>query len=121
MIGHQRATFAQRFFPVLKQRCPRCLEGKVFAGLMKMHSACPLCGYDYEREPGYYTGAMYISYGLAVISLIPTGVILFFLGLPDLWSFSILGVQLVVTSPILFRYSRVLWLHLDHMIFPEDE
>ena len=32
-----------------------------------MNENCPLCGLDFDRgEPGYFTGAMYVSYGMAI-------------------------------------------------------
>jgi uncharacterized protein (DUF983 family) len=61
----------KRFSAILKQLCPRCLQGKVFGKLWKMNRRCPACGLEFEREPGYYLGAMYFSYGLAVVSGIP--------------------------------------------------
>jgi uncharacterized protein (DUF983 family) len=56
---------------IVKQRCPRCLQGQVFATLFRMHAQCPLCGLVFEREPGYFTGAMYLSYGVAVSATVP--------------------------------------------------
>ncbi len=31
-----------------------------------MNDACPGCHTPFEREPGYFVGAMYISYAMAV-------------------------------------------------------
>ena len=32
-----------------------------------MNEDCPVCGLDFDRgEPGYFTGAMYVSYALAI-------------------------------------------------------
>lgn len=121
MIDQKPAPVSQRLWPALRQRCPQCLEGPVFYGLLTMHQTCPVCDYVYEREPGYFTGAMYISYGLAVFSLIPTSLVLYLLRVPDLWIFVLMGLQLAVTSPLLVRYSRVFWLHLDHLIFAGRE
>ena len=28
-----------------------------------------MCGLKFEREPGYFLGALYISYGLGVVSI----------------------------------------------------
>ena len=117
-MNQKSATFFERILPVLKQRCPRCLQGEVFTGLLNMHQTCSVCDLEYEREPGYFTGAMYISYGLAVFSVLPVAIIMFLLSLPSTVIFWTVGIQLVLTSPLLFRYSRVLWLHLDQMISP---
>jgi uncharacterized protein (DUF983 family) len=47
-------------------RCPRCGQGRVFASAWTMHRACPACDLVFEREPGYFTGAMYFSYALGI-------------------------------------------------------
>lgn len=31
-----------------------------------MNDRCPTCGLHFNREPGYFLGAMYISYGLGL-------------------------------------------------------
>lgn len=107
-----------RFSAILKQRCPRCLHGKPFEGLWNIKENCPVCGLEFEREPGYFLGAMYFSYGLAIITGLPTFTILFLLGLSNLWILIVLGIQLLLSSPLLLRYSRVMWLHMDQMVDP---
>ncbi len=111
-------TGSMRLGALLKQRCPRCLQGQVFVGLFHMHEHCPVCGLPFEREPGYFTGAMYISYGLAIIATAPVW-------LPMAWLGRSLGeillassALLIVGSPWLFRYARMLWLYLDHGLDP---
>ena len=55
------------------QLCPRCREGKIFRRsgflLPGMHERCPACGLKFEREEGYFLGAMYIGYGLALAAI----------------------------------------------------
>ncbi|MBK9636286.1 MAG: DUF983 domain-containing protein [Bacteroidetes bacterium] len=34
--------------------------------MSKMHSHCPNCGLNFEPEPGYYYGAMYVSYAFTI-------------------------------------------------------
>src|SRR2546422_5139223 len=60
---------------ILHQKCPRCHSGaifrsSIFRGLVKMNERCPVCDLKFEREEGYFLGAMYISYGLALIFII---------------------------------------------------
>ena len=38
----------------------------MFANLFKMNLDCSNCGFKFEREPGYFVGAMYINYGATV-------------------------------------------------------
>src|SRR3954447_20105107 len=64
------------FQSIVQQRCPRCRVGKIFRNSIfkiyrwpKMYEHCPECGLKFEREGGYFLGAMYISYGLGVVSV----------------------------------------------------
>lgn len=52
-------------------RCPRCHDGKLFAGVFRMPRECAICGLPYFREPGYYMGAMILNYGVTA------GIVLF--------------------------------------------
>ena len=37
--------------------------------MAKMYQQCSVCNLKYEREPGYFLGARYISYGLALVTI----------------------------------------------------
>jgi hypothetical protein len=85
-----------------------------------MYERCAVCGMKFEREEGYFLGAMYISYGLAlaVITLFAT-LLWAFMRWPleknVLWAI----VLLVPLAPMVSRLSRVLWIYFDRMIDPE--
>ena len=77
-----------------------------------------MCGLRFERESGYFTGAMYLSYGVALIVTAPVWLMMAWLG-RSLWEvLLVISPLLVVGSPWLFRYARVLWLHLDQTVDP---
>jgi len=107
-----------RFLAILKQRCPRCLRGRVFVGLLRMNQYCSECGLTFEREPGYFVGAMYVSYSLAIITVVPTWRVMMLMGVSGWGILLAISVQLVLCSPLLFRYSRVIWLHFDQLVHP---
>ena len=68
-------SLRSRLGAIAAQRCPVCLEGRMFAGGFRMNEQCPVCGHRFMREPGYFQGAMYVSYALATaVFLIPHGV-----------------------------------------------
>jgi hypothetical protein len=79
VLHHQAAmgSGSTRFTALVQQRRPRCLQGQAFARLFSMRAQCPACGLLFEREPGYFTGAMYLSYGLALITTANRVIILF--------------------------------------------
>jgi uncharacterized protein (DUF983 family) len=106
----------------LRLRCPRCGGGRVFDGPFRMRARCAACGLTYEREAGYFVGAIYLNYGLTVT----TALLGYFL--LDAWPGLTLGQQLglwggfVVLFPFWsFRYSKALWLSLDHLVDPQDK
>lgn len=102
-----------RVFAVLRQRCPRCYGGKVWASAFAMHESCTECGFVFEREPGYFTGAMYGSYILGIGLTLPVWLSMLMMGASWGWIMAVTGVQMLILFPLLFRYSRVLWLHFD--------
>jgi uncharacterized protein (DUF983 family) len=107
---------------ILRQRCPRCCEGRVFRGSVTMYEHCPVCGLRYEREPGYFFGAMYASYPLAALILGPCFYLAYRL-FPDWelhWLLLLAYVPFLPFVPLVFRYSRVLWLHFDHWAAPSS-
>lgn len=103
---------------ILLQRCPHCRKGPVFHGLISMYETCRVCGLRFEREPGYFLGAMYASYGLGLLTTaywLP----LLLLGVTPWLVVGLPAVQLILQVPLSFRYSRIIWLHLDHGFDPE--
>jgi uncharacterized protein (DUF983 family) len=113
-----------RFAAILLRRCPRCKEGRVFLAPMVMDETCPVCGLRFGRgEPGYFTGAMYVSYALA-IPLIALLTLIEYLLLPRwrLWQLVLLAWALCLPLiPWVWQYSRVIWIHFDRAIDPKDE
>lgn len=108
-------------YPLLQGRCPRCKVGKVFCGTVTMNEACPHCGLQFGREPGYFLGAMYFSYALGVPVLGLLLLLAWWL-LPSTWELhELLLVALVAMVPLvpaIFRYSRLIWMYWDQAFDP---
>ena len=52
-------------------RCPNCEQGRMFAGLFKMHPTCLVCGVRFERSSGESLGGMMIN--LVIAELLTIG------------------------------------------------
>lgn len=103
-------------------KCPRCRVGKVFTGAtygfrsQKMNEFCPHCQLKFEREPGYFYVAMFVSYAMNVAEMVTICVAAYILGLKleydNLWYFILLlfGSTLIF-SPFNYRYSRMILLY----------
>jgi uncharacterized protein (DUF983 family) len=99
-------------------RCPRCRAGRIFTSLMHMADQCEVCALRFEREQGYFTGAMYISYVLALPIFIGLFLLLGHLA-PNLAAAMALALTVVLFLPfvpLVFRFSRIVWIHLDRTI-----
>ena len=45
----------------IAKRCPHCGEREIFASRFELLEHCPRCGLIFEREEGYWLGAMVIA------------------------------------------------------------
>lgn len=112
-----RDTAATRLGAIVRQRCPRCLRGQVFRGRIRMHERCPVCDLRFEREQGYFLGAMYVSYALGLAVLGSLVILTWWLvGLENPWNLTPSVVIFLLFVPAIFRYSRVIWMHLDRAV-----
>ena len=125
-VSRRRKRYAlgvKRLGAVWGMRCPRCFVGRVFPERgLKMNLVCSACGLVYGRENGYFTGAMIVSYVLAVPLLV---VLCLLVWLATAWRAEwvilVAGVLFLPFVPNLFRYSRVIWMHFDRVVDPNLE
>lgn len=86
-----------------------------------MHPHCPVCLLVFEREQGYFVGAIYVNYAVTVMIVLPGYFVL------DVWAAPALFWQLVLWIPfaalfplLFFRHSRSLWLCLEYFFNPAE-
>lgn len=104
---------------IIQGKCPRCRKGDIFqfsllspSKFHKMNPQCPVCDVHFEREPGFFFGAMYVSYGFSVALFIAVGVVLTIIGEFSLVVYLVTTmITVLLLLPILFRYSRILFLY----------
>ena len=85
---------------------------------MVMHQRCPVCDYLFEREEGYFYGAMYASYFFAMLTVIPVMFVLLFTGQSIALILGVTIPQTLIQAPISFMYSRVIWMAVDNHFDP---
>ncbi|MCX6181801.1 MAG: DUF983 domain-containing protein [Bacteroidetes bacterium] len=115
-------TKGSKAYSILKMKCPRCHDGDIFfnanpyvlSQFGKMHDRCPVCDLKYDMEPGFFLGAMYVSYGLGIAVAFPSGFIFSQL-FPDLKLYQVIGlvlIEIILLMPILYYLSRSIWLNI---------
>jgi hypothetical protein len=110
-----------KLYSILFNKCPHCHKGPFFKSkhpydfsqLGKMYDHCVVCNEDFEKESGYYLGAMYVSYAMNIF----IGISVFLITVVSLdleiltFLFIFLGTVLVL-FPLNFWLSRLIWINL---------
>tara|TARA_R110002050_G_scaffold300793_1_gene472795 strand:+ start:1993 stop:2409 length:417 start_codon:yes stop_codon:yes gene_type:complete len=107
---------------ILTGKCPQCREADMFCtqnpyklkSLFLMTEHCRKCGLKFNREPGFFYGAMYVGYGLSVGYLIAFYIAMMVLT-PDFMveTYFVFGIgSLLFLTPVIFKVSRSIWIHL---------
>ena len=108
-------------------KCPQCYEGDLFETgsfafkkPFEMPPACTKCGLSYYPEPGFYYGAMFMSYIItSFFSLGLVGFCILVLGWSVEASFALLIGILIVMFVWFFRTARATWIHMTVKYDPD--
>ncbi|HKG23907.1 MAG TPA: DUF983 domain-containing protein [Blastocatellia bacterium] len=103
----------------LRLRCPDCGQASLYASLFKMRHHCSHCGLVFEREQGYFIGALYINV-IVTESLLLFLFMLYYMVRPvsEDALYAVLFALALILPLVFFRHSRSLWLAVDHIIEP---
>jgi len=86
-----------------------------------MRAACPQCRLRFEREAGYFIGAIYINYGMTVVTALSGYFLLEQFTSLTLTEQLVLWTTFAALFPFAFyRYAKSLWLTLDCLIDPQE-
>ena len=85
-----------------------------------MHANCPVCGLKFQREPGYFVGAMYFSY---LLSIPPVLLLVLLLWRWTGWRYDLVILAAFVcylpVVPAVTRWARVVFMYVDQHFDPE--
>lgn len=89
-----------------------------------MYERCPVCGWRFEREEGYWTGAVAVNMSvtavLIVIILVPVAIAFATSQIPVLL-LMVASLPLPILVPLLlFRHCKSLWMSFDFMMHPAE-
>ena len=107
-----------KLYSIIHLKCPVCHEGEFFQAhpynlnrVGDLYTNCPVCGVKYEKEVGFYTGAMYVSYAIGVAVCVSVWVALMVL-LPELGIITqIVAIASVMLfgAPLFYALSKIIW------------
>lgn len=113
-------SFPKEFDSAMAGKCPRCRTGDMFEGPLfsfgkkKMREKCLHCDLKFEKEPGYFYVAMFISYAFVVAQLITVCVGTYILtgNLENPWLYLVTSMLFVlILAPFNYRYSRIVLMY----------
>ena len=100
----------------LTRRCPRCGGGRLFHRWFRMVPDCPHCALHFEREPGYWVGAVAIN--TMVIGMLFTIVMVTWsaLTIPNIpWVVLLMAAvpRMAIGPGVFYPYSKTFWVAID--------
>ncbi len=110
-----------KLYSIFKSKCPQCHEGDFFVSsaydlkhIGDIKETCDHCGLKYEKEPGFYYGAMYVAYALGVATFVTFWVSmnLFFSNVSIGVQIGVIITAIVILSPYLYSLSKIIWANM---------
>jgi len=127
MASNHRPGHLRMLWWGLTKRCPRCGRGQLFQRWFTMLEDCPRCRLHFEREPGYWTGAMAVNIAVTSASFGIGFVIALALTVPDVPVAPLLAIfvpAMIVLPIVFYPFSKTLWVAIDrailHQLDPQE-
>lgn len=99
---------------ILKALCPVCHQGRILKNVFGVHSRCSVCQHDFHPEPGYFLGAMAVSFFVTGALTLPPMIALKWMNVDLAILLAYPFFQFSIVGPLLAVYSRVIWIHLEY-------
>jgi uncharacterized protein (DUF983 family) len=103
----------------LMLRCPDCGQAGIYQSLLQVRHHCPNCGLLFQREQGYFTGALYVNIAVAEGSVLLAFLICMLIGVTNIDRMFTILIAISALAPLLFfLHSRSFWLCFDYLVDP---
>lgn len=108
-------------YSMILNKCSRCHQGDVFVSknpydlskMFKLHKSCTHCNLKYEKEPHFFYGALYISYGISAgWFIIWYSLLSVTFNWDNIHFILFLSLFIVAVAPLTLRWSRLIWLNI---------
>lgn len=108
-------------YSILTNKCPNCRKGLIYKdknihfnfSTNRMNNKCDNCGFKFEKEPGFFFGAMYVSYILGIVEAVIVFIIcrLFYESVFDVSIIVWISLAIILLSSFNMRVSRIIWIY----------
>ncbi len=104
----------------LRCRCPRCGEGKLFSGFLKLAPACDRCGLDYGFADPADGPAFFVMSGVGVVVTAAWGYWAV-AAQPAIWLQLVVGMAAMLGGCLLFLRPVKAWLVAEQYVHKAEE
>jgi len=111
---------AQLLMRGIRLSCPRCGRGSLFRRGFSMTEQCSVCALRFEREHGYFVGAIYLNSAATIFILLGMWLVLYRVDTSVTFQLVVCGVLAILVPMLFFRHSKSLWLAMDYFLDPEE-
>ena len=121
------ATFGESVKILLRgclRRCPRCGDARIYRHWWVMAGRCPSCGLHFEREEGYWTGAMAINLIVTELVFAVALVSISVATWPNIPVVPLLVVGILinaVVSIVFYPIAKTIWVAIDLIFHPLED
>lgn len=105
----------------LRRRCPWCGDDGIFRGWFQLAANCPQCGLRFEREPGYWVGAVTFNTALGIAVFLGSLGLSLLVTWPEVpwpWIAPITGGLAAVAVVFAYPYTKLMWVAYDLRVHP---
>jgi uncharacterized protein (DUF983 family) len=110
-----------KLYSIIFLKCPRCHKGEFLeanpyklSNFNKVKERCPKCDLKYSIEPSFYTGSMYVSYGVGIAVAVAVYFLTLIFGLQLKVStlFAVIVISLILAMPWIAAVSKSIWANI---------
>jgi uncharacterized protein (DUF983 family) len=104
--------------------CPNCGCRGLFERWFTLRTTCPSCGLYFEREEGYWTGAIFANLFLTLVLfvLLTVTAMAITLPAPPVAELIVGSVLFTIAFPLFFYpFSKTVWMALDRAFIASDQ
>jgi len=110
-----------KLYSIFKGKCPYCHQGKFFVSKAynlkhcgQNYEKCSSCNQSFSKEPGFYYGAMYVSYGLGIAVFVAIFILMkLLMNDPSAMTYFLLPFSiLILLAPYMYALSKIIWANM---------
>ncbi|MEW6732543.1 MAG: DUF983 domain-containing protein [Acidobacteriota bacterium] len=107
----------QTLFRSLRLKCPACGRATLYQRIYKLRERCAFCGMLFQREQGYFVGAMYINILFTeLLALIGWLTCVFVLQATDRTLLLVMIVLALICPLLFYHHAQSLWLAFNYIV-----